>query len=580
MYLSLYCSILIDTINCLTCKLSHMKTTIALSIFVLAFAFTSYSQCSNPYAGEDAAVCGNTCTLNVENATTGYWTAYIGGDELTPAPNYVPSNTNADVTVPVPSFDDYTQIVTFVWTDDSGPCTDTVNVRFSHPPIASVGELDMAEVCSASYVFSADTTGSSWATEMYWTAPDFLCSFDDATLPDASVVIDPSQFGDSAYFSARFVWNMVNYACHRTDTAEIVFYQKPVAFAGEDFAVCGYSAELGAIFSLPESPNYTTDCFWTCVHRPISSSMTDIQSNDVDSTSVEVTHLGIYKFAFRENNSLLPSCNSRDTVQIEFVEIPVVYAGDDQEVCGTCFEMEVISAGFNGYWISASCYDGFLEPDQMYFCCSSYGDHEYIWMEENQSITSTLICSSSDTIVITNYRVPTANIITETNTIVYGLTYENLIAEYPGNGIIGYWVIDNPLAYFVDEFSFETSVTVPDYGSYEIYWHEENGPFSISAECSDESSPITIHFVNPAFSSSDVNDNQEILIFPNPATRVIKIVSEQQPIEIIIYDTNGRIVLNPSNVNENIDISELEAGIYFVKILFDEFTVCRKFVKQ
>jgi hypothetical protein len=201
-------------------------------------------------------------------------------------------------------------------------------------------------------------------------------------------------------------------------------------------------------------------------------------------------------------------------------------------------------------------------------------------MEENQSITSTLICSSSDTIVITNYRVPTANIITETNTTVYGLTYENLIAEYPGNGIIGYWVIDNPLAYFVDEFSYETSVTVPDYGSYEIYWHEENGPFSISAECSDDSSPITIHFVNPVFSSSDVNDNQEILIFPNPATKNIKIVSAQQPIEIIIYDTNGRIVLNPSNVNENIDISELEEGIYFAKILFNKFTVCRKFVKQ
>ncbi|PLX09398.1 MAG: hypothetical protein C0596_02330 [Marinilabiliales bacterium] len=67
-----------------------MKTMLIVLLSLFIYSFNAFSQCSNPYAGQDTATCGYTYTLSVENATTGYWTAYLGEEEMMPAPDYVP----------------------------------------------------------------------------------------------------------------------------------------------------------------------------------------------------------------------------------------------------------------------------------------------------------------------------------------------------------------------------------------------------------------------------------------------------------------------------------------------------------
>ena len=56
-------------------------------------------------------------------------------------------------------------------------------------------------------------------------------------------------------------------------------------------------------------------------------------------------------------------------------------------------------------------------------------------------------------------------------------------------------------------------------------------------------------------------------IYPNPTDGILFLKNYNQPIELIIYDINGRIVLEYKNYSlEQINLSELDKGIYFIQI--------------
>jgi len=208
----------------------------------------------------------------------------------------------------------------FVWTDESGPCTDSVSVRFARQPIANVGPLNEEETCGNCVTFDADTTGSGWAQHFYWTTTisgEFV-NPEGAESPQATFCADEAAFGDSAYIYAKFYWNLSNYGCIHTDTMYVGFYQPPVANAGIDREVCGNTTELGAVFDISESPNYTPSGIWTIAQRPNPAATADFDVMYIDTTFVTVSHLGVWKFVFRENNSNLTFCYTTDTVQVTF----------------------------------------------------------------------------------------------------------------------------------------------------------------------------------------------------------------------------------------------------------------------
>ena len=340
-------------------------------------------------------------------------------------------------------------------------------------------------------------------------------------------------------------------------------------YAGEDFAVCGNTVDLSV-------ENATTG-YWSVL---CTTNECLIDFNDINSLEPEVELVWfpepniIVNFIWHDDSG---PCT--DTVQVEFVEIPTANAGEDAIVCGTCIELET-SFG-NGEWLDPCVFEPCIGPMGDIACVTSYESFIFVWQESNYAITSpTLICTDQDEMIVTFYEVPTPQISLETtDTIVYSLTFNNLTAQEPGTGITGFWDSSNPATHFGDEFSNNTWVTVPEYGTYDFYWVEFSGPTFDTEFCSNQDGPLTIHFLNPVYFEKENSQENKVSIFPNPASEDIFISSDEKIQSVEIYDVNGRIVLSQEENLEVIDVSQLDSGIYFLHAYIKDVQIIRKFVR-
>ncbi len=448
-------------------------------------------------------VCTNEYVLHVDNVNyEGMWAAYNAEDStlLIPQPFYSPSIYSPDVNVTIGNFDNNILEVIFVWTEQNqiqgSVCSSSVSttISFARQPVASVGATDEAEVCGLEYTeLSANMTGSEWAMSE-WISPEVSCLFGDCSLAQTSVsLLNDGVFGDSAYVRIPFVWTVKNYACTDIDTLWVEFYQQPNAFAGLDDAVCGKEYELDAVFDIQANENYSPSGWWST-----DSEFIDI--DDVNQASTHVTagwELGLHEFVFRENNSNLTYCYSEDTVVIEFLEIPVIDAGEDTFICGDCTELSAINSEFYGNWIHTPGADFFDYNDPNTEVCvpTDGGEFVFSWMESNTATTSNLSCTSIDEVVYTFYKMPNARIlIDDYDTIACGLEFSRLRAENPGSGITGYWYCEGAGVDFGDPFSIHTWVNVPLYEDYDFYWIEESGEVLGEGYCIDTAGPVKIYF--------------------------------------------------------------------------------------
>ena len=93
-------------------------------------------------------------------------------------------------------------------------------------------------------------------------------------------------------------------------------------------------------------------------------------------------------------------------------------------------------------------------------------------------------------------------------------------------------------------------------------------------------------FINYPLSINQLSNNQfQIAIYPNPASNQISIATNftrSENINISMYAINGSLVSQTESKYTgeplNIDVSALEAGIYFVKISTKEFTSTKKII--
>ena len=58
----------------------------------------------------------------------------------------------------------------------------------------------------------------------------------------------------------------------------------------------------------------------------------------------------------------------------------------------------------------------------------------------------------------------------------------------------------------------------------------------------------------------------KINIYPNPASKTIHIITNEKIDELKVYNVNGNLVLNKFGHREQIDVSHLYSGIYFLKM--------------
>ena len=75
-----------------------------------------------------------------------------------------------------------------------------------------------------------------------------------------------------------------------------------------------------------------------------------------------------------------------------------------------------------------------------------------------------------------------------------------------------------------------------------------------------------------------------LLLYPNPANDRLYIEAEAEIMEVSVYDVYGRVqnlrISESQNLRISIDVSKLNAGIYFIKINTNEGEIVKRFIKK
>lgn len=74
--------------------------------------------------------------------------------------------------------------------------------------------------------------------------------------------------------------------------------------------------------------------------------------------------------------------------------------------------------------------------------------------------------------------------------------------------------------------------------------------------------------------------DNSIRIFPNPVTNILYVESPANITTIEVYDLTGKLIFTKALNKNQIDISPLAKGLYFIKLTTEEGSVVRKFVKE
>ncbi|MEH6536835.1 MAG: ELWxxDGT repeat protein [Psychroserpens sp.] len=86
---------------------------------------------------------------------------------------------------------------------------------------------------------------------------------------------------------------------------------------------------------------------------------------------------------------------------------------------------------------------------------------------------------------------------------------------------------------------------------------------------------------NETLNVDDVEISNQSILFPNPTSSVLNIKSESSVSVLNVYDINGRLVKSYQTIiNNQIDTSELNSGIYFVQYTVDGIISTEKVIKR
>lgn len=79
----------------------------------------------------------------------------------------------------------------------------------------------------------------------------------------------------------------------------------------------------------------------------------------------------------------------------------------------------------------------------------------------------------------------------------------------------------------------------------------------------------------------EIVEEEEVVIFPNPAKAILNIACSKEINQVRIYDDVGRLHHYYSNNHEHIDVSHLNSGLYFIEILCSDGKIAAsKFIKE
>lgn len=126
-------------------------------------------------------------------------------------------------------------------------------------------------------------------------------------------------------------------------------------------------------------------------------------------------------------------------------------------------------------------------------------------------------------------------------------------------------------------------------GDYLVNWvfdiNIEENSFITCGSCTIETglypnSCLNKFIINPDLSIEGFN-SKNFGLYPNPSNKFINVVHDNFIKKIEIYNALGELIMLPKLNQDKIDISELEKGVYFLKILDNKKNVYKtKFIKK
>jgi len=106
----------------------------------------------------------------------------------------------------------------------------------------------------------------------------------------------------------------------------------------------------------------------------------------------------------------------------------------------------------------------------------------------------------------------------------------------------------------------------------------------VQADCGDGNTSdwLPYGFTTTATSINDLNLNQQVQLFPNPANEFLQIESSILFDYVEVYNYLGQTMIEgqPGDSNFVIEVKNYAPGVYFVKLIGNEGTVVKKFVKE
>lgn len=170
-----------------------------------------------------------------------------------------------------------------------------------------------------------------------------------------------------------------------------------------------------------------------------------------------------------------------------------------------------------------------------------------------------------------------------------------LLMNTDNNGEETSWVLRGPSGVIAEGNSYgdnqniNQTFTLTEQGCYEFRVYDSGGNGSSSLVLYDSNSNVLlqssgdygygigISFITDGVLGTTVNNSNSISVFPNPAKNVVTIANAENA-NVVIYDIVGKVVASQSNIalNQEIGISNLQMGIYFIRIEKDGQTTVER----
>ena len=111
-----------------------------------------------------------------------------------------------------------------------------------------------------------------------------------------------------------------------------------------------------------------------------------------------------------------------------------------------------------------------------------------------------------------------------------------------------------------------------------------NGDFvAIGASDNDDSFPTAGHvrvYELTELTNTEILSIRSLKLFPNPTNGILNLESDYNLDFVEVTDLSGRSLFQSSEVDDQMDISKLEYGIYFIKINIESDILVRKIIKE